>query len=104
MTPEDLQQVKDLISAHDVASEPWSWKKFFSGFFSGQNYAKSIVIGICFIVVAIIVFSVGSMISSHLKKPAPPTQTVGTNQGIIATKNEDKQGNSYSLLNLFNWR
>lgn len=104
MTPEDKTEIQAMLDAHDFKAEPWSWKKFFSGFFSGQNYAKSIVIGICFLIVVVIVFSVGSIIASHFKKSAPPTQAVGTNQGIIATKNEDKTGNTYSLFNLFNWK
>jgi len=83
--------------------EQWSWLKFFKGFFDGKNYAKAVVIGFCMIVILIIVFSVVNTISSRFKK-VQPTQAVGTNQGIIATKNEDKSGNQYSLFNLFNWK
>lgn len=84
--------------------EQWDWLKFFKGFFDGKNYAKAIVLGVCLCVILLIVVSVHGFISSKLHKPATPTQAVGTNQGIIATKNEDKSGNSYSLFNLFNWK
>ena len=84
--------------------EVWSWGKFFTGFVSGKNYAKAVVLGFCMIVIVSIVFCVGSVIKSKFHKTAQPTQAVGTNQGIIATKNEDKSGNQYSLFNLFNWK
>jgi len=83
--------------------ELWSWPKFFKGFFDGRNYAKAIVLGFCMTVIVIIAFSVITVITSKLKK-VTPTQAVGANQGIIATKNEDKSGNTYSLFNLFNWK
>lgn len=104
MTPEDLAEVKSLLRTELEYKEPWSWSKFLKGFFDGKNYAKAIVLGVCFIIVLIIIFSVHGFISSKLHKAPPPSQTVGENKGIIATNNEDKQGNSYSLLNLFNWR
>ena len=85
------------------APEQWSWGKFFNGFFDGKNYAKAIVLGVCMLVIIIIVTSVYQMIGSRLLKK-PPTQAVGTNEGIIATKNEDKSGNTYSLFNLLNWK
>ena len=105
MTPEDIQQVKNLI-ASDIAkpTEGWSWYKFFSGFFNGRNYAKAVVLGVCLLIVLTIVFSVASVIKSRFNKPVQPTQAVGTNQGVIATKNEDKSGNSYSLFNLLNFK
>ena len=83
--------------------ESWSWSKFLLGFFDGRNYAKAIVLGVCMIVILVIITSVYQAISSRLLKK-PPTQSVGSNQGIIATQNEDKSGNTYSLLNLFNWK
>lgn len=83
--------------------ENWSWGKFFKGFFDGRNYAKAIVLGVCMIVVLVIVTSVYSSIK-HRFFPTKPEQSIGTNQGIIATKNEDKSGNTYSLFNLFNWK
>ena len=79
----------------------WSWKKFFMGFINGKNYAKAIVLGVCMIVILVIVTSVYQTISSKFRKP---TQGIESNNGIIATENEDKSGNSYSLLNLLNWR
>ena len=88
----------------DGQKETWSWGKFFSGFFDGRNYAKAVVLGFCMIVILIIVFSVASVIKSRFSKPAQPTQAIGANQGIVATKNEDKSGNTYSLFNLFNWK
>lgn len=104
MTPEELQQVKDLIAA-DAAkpSEGWNWKKFLTGFFNGKNYAKAIVLGFCLLIILIIVFSVVSVIKSRFMK-AKPTQAIGTNQGVVATSNEDKSGNTYSLFNLVNWK
>lgn len=87
----------------DTGPELWSWGKFFKGFFDGRNYAKALVLGFCMTVILIVVFSVVNTISSRFKKTTP-TQAVGTNCGIIATKNEDKSGNSYSLFNLFNWK
>ena len=83
--------------------ENWSWGKFFKGFFDGRNYAKAIVLGVCMIVVLVIVTSVYSSIKHRLFQ-TKPEQPIGTNQGIIATKNEDKSGNTYSLFNLFNWK
>ena len=82
----------------------WSWGKFFGGFINGKNYAKAIVLGFCLLVVIVIVFSVASVIKSKFHKTAQPTQAVGTNQGVIATQNEDKSGNTYSLFNLVNWK
>ena len=87
-----------------MSKETWSWLKFVKGFFDGKNYAKAVVLGFCMTVILIVVFSVTSVIKSRFGKPAQPTQAVGTNQVIIATKNEDKSGNSYSLFNLFNWK
>lgn len=84
--------------------ESFSFKKFFTGFWNGKNYAKAIVMMFCMAVILIIVFSVASTIKSRFGKPKQATQTVGTNEGIIATKNEDKSGNTYSLFNLFNWK
>jgi len=84
-------------------TDGWSWGKFFKGFITGKNYAKALVLGFCMIVILVIVTSVYQAISSRLLKK-PPTQTVGSNQGIIATQNEDKSGNTYSLFNLFNWK
>lgn len=83
--------------------ELWDWKKFFAGFFDGRNYAKAIVLGVCMIVILVIVTSVAQTIRSRFSKPTT-SQAVGTNQGIIATQNEDKSGNTYSLFNLFNWK
>ena len=84
--------------------DAWSWRKFFGGFFSGKNYAKAIVLGFCLFVILLIAVSVHGFIRSKFGKAPIPTQAVGSNQGIIATKNEDKSGNSYSLFNLFNWK
>lgn len=81
------------------APENWSWGKFFKGFFDGRNYAKAIVLGFCMMVIALIGFSTYYFIKSKLVKPIP---TVGTNSGTINTVN--KEGNSWSLINLFNWR
>jgi hypothetical protein len=83
--------------------EGWDWLKFIKGFFDGRNYAKALVFGFCLTVILVVGVSVHGFISSKLNKKTP-TQAVGTNQGIIATKNEDKSGNSYSLFNLFNWK
>jgi len=84
-------------------SENWNWRKFFSGFFNGKNYGKAVVLMFCMFIIGLIAFCVVTTVASRFKK-ITPTQTVGTNQGIIATKNEDKSGNTYSLLNLFNWK
>jgi len=83
--------------------ENWSWLKFIKGFFDGKNYAKAIVLGVCMMVIIVVVTSVYQVIGSRLLKK-PPTQSVGQNQGIIATQNEDKSGNQYALFNLFNWK
>lgn len=84
-------------------NESWSWAKFFKGFVDGRSYAKALVLGFCMIVILVIITSVYQTISFRLLKKAP-TQAVGTNQGIIATQNEDKSGNTYSLFNLLNWK
>lgn len=81
--------------------ETWSWLKFFKGFFDGKNYAKAIVLGVCMIVILVVVTSVYQVIRSRFSKPS---QAIESNQGIIATNNEDKSGNGYSLINFFNWR
>ncbi len=103
MTPEDLAQVKELIQNHDFEHEPWSFKKFFLGFFRAQNGAKALVIGFWLFLILFLGYATYKVFQSRFTH-VQPTQAVGTNKGIIATKNEDKQGNSYSLLNLFNWR
>lgn len=87
MTPEDTQIVKDIIKS-DIAkpTEPWSWYKFFTGFFNGRNYAKAIVIGVCMAIVLTICFSVYSVIKSRFAKQKPgivQTEQVGTNTGTI---------------------
>lgn len=84
--------------------EQWDWLKFFKGFFDGKNYAKALVFGFCLFIILLIGVSVHGFISSKLGKKPIPTQQVGSNQGIIATQNEDKSGNTYSLFNLFNWK
>jgi hypothetical protein len=76
--------------------DAWSWKKFFKGFFDGKNYAKSIVLGFCMLVVLLIVTSVFTTIRAKFQKP---TQAIGTNNGTIETNN--KEEHSWSLLNLF---
>lgn len=81
----------------------WSWGKFFTGFISGKNYAKALVLGFCMVVILVVGTSVWQVFGSRLLKK-PPTQSVGSNQGIIATQNEDKSGNQYALFNLFNWK
>ena len=86
-----------------MEKEIWSWGKFFKGFFDGKNYAKAIVLGTCMLVILIIVFSVASTIKSRFAK-VKPAQAIESNNGIIATQNEDKSGNTYSLFNLFNWK
>lgn len=81
----------------------WSWGKFFGGFVTGKNYAKALVLGVCMLVIFVVFTSVWQTFGSRLLKKVP-TQSVGANQGIIATQNEDKSGNQYALLNLFNWK
>jgi len=84
-------------------NEVWSWGKFFTGFISGKNYAKALVMMFCMVVILVIALSVGSVIKSRFGKKQL-TQAVGTNQGIVATSNEDKSGNTYSLFNLLNFK
>lgn len=103
MTPEEIEQIKQMMAAHDAEHEPWSFKKFFLGFFRAQNGAKALVIGFWLFLILFLGYAVYKAFQPLQTKPQS-TQAVGTNQGVIATKNEDKQGNSYSLLNLFNWR
>lgn len=103
MTPEEIQEINKMMADHDTQHEPWSFKKFFSGFFRVQNGAKALVIGFWLFLILFLGYGVYKMFQPLQAKPQS-NQAVGTNQGIIATKNEDKQGNSYSLLNLFNWR
>jgi len=86
-----------------VEKENWSWSKFFKGFFDGKNYAKSIVLMVCGGIVIVVCFSTYTVIKSRFVK-VQPTQAVGTNSGTITTENTDKQGNTWSLLNIFNWR
>lgn len=87
----------------DTGAEHWSWGKFFKGFFDGRNYAKSIVLMFCSGIILVICFSTYTVIKSKFVKHQP-TQTVGENSGTITTENTDKQGNTWSLVNLFNWR
>lgn len=87
----------------DDTKEQWSWLKFFKGFFDGKNYAKAIVLGVCLTVIIVIGYSTYTVIKSKFVK-VQPTQAVGTNSGTITTENTDKQGNTWSLLNIFNWR
>lgn len=86
-----------------VEKEAWSWSKFFKGFFDGRNFAKSIVLMFCGGIVILVTFSTYTVIKSKFVK-AQPTQSVGTNSGTITTNNTDKQGNTWSLLNFFNFR
>ena len=86
-----------------VEKEQWSWLKFFKGFFDGKNYAKSLVLMVCGSIIVLVCFSTYTVIKSRFVK-VQPTQTVGTNSGTIITENTDKQGNTWSLLSLFNFR
>lgn len=86
-----------------VDKDAWSWRKFFGGFFNGKNYAKSIVLMFCSGIILVICFSTYTVIKQKFTKKEP-TQTVGTNNGTITTENTDKQGNTWSLFNLINWR
>ena len=83
--------------------ESWSWKHFFSGFLDGRNYAKSIVFLFCSGLIVLVCFSTFTVIKSKFAKKEP-TQAVETNNGTIVTENTDKEGNTWSLINLFNWR
>lgn len=86
-----------------MEKEQWSWGKFFKGFFDGKNYAKAIVLMFCGGLIIVICFSTFSVIKSRFVK-VKPTQEVETNNGTINTENTDKQGNTWSLFNIFNWR
>lgn len=88
----------------EQVKEGWSWRKFLIGIFDGKNYAKSIIFMACSSIIIVVCYSTFTVVKSHFVKPAPPTQTVGTNTGTITTENTDKQGNTWSLFNLFNWR
>lgn len=88
-------------------AEKWSWKKFFSGFIDGRNYAKSLVLMFCSIIIITICFCVYSVVKAKfIKKPTPVTQveTYGTiNGGLVQTDSHDqksKESKSYSLINL----
>lgn len=85
------------------SKEHWDWLKFLKGFFDGKNYAKALVFGVCLTVMVVIGYSTYTVIKSRFVK-VQPTQAVGTNSGTINTENTDKQGNTWSLFNLFNWR
>lgn len=92
-----------MTDSHDQ----WSWKKFFGGFIDGRNYAKSIVLMFCMIVILIICFSVYSLAKSYIKKPTP-TDT-STLSGQTVTQNIDKsvkevKQTNYPFANgLFGW-
>lgn len=83
--------------------ENWSWKKFLLGIFDGRNYAKSLIFMFCSAIIIVICYSTFTVIKSKFVK-VQPTQSVGENSGTIVTENTDKQGNTWSLFNIFNWR
>ena len=86
-----------------MEKEQWGWGKFFKGFFDGRNYAKSIVLMVCGGIVIVVCFSTYSFIKSKFVKPQP-IQTIGDNSGIIETTNKDnREGNSFSLLDIRGW-
>ncbi len=86
-----------------VEKETWSWSKLAKGVFDGKNYAKSLIFMICGSIIIVVCFSTYTVIKSKFVK-VKPTQEVGTNLGTITTENTDKQGNTWSLVNFFNWR
>ena len=90
------------MSAEQVG-EQWSWRKFLGGVLDGRNYAKSIIFMACSAIIIVICYSTFTVIKSKFVK-AQPTQAVGTNSGTIITENTDKQGNTWSLFNLINFR
>jgi hypothetical protein len=90
------------MSAEQVG-EGWSWKKFVLGIFDGKNYAKSIIFMACSAIIIVICYSTFTVIKARFVK-VTPTQTVGENSGTIITENTDKQGNTWSLFNLINFR
>lgn len=83
--------------------DDWSFGKFFLGFIKMKNAAKAIVMLWWIGIILTVCFSVYTVVHSRLTKPTP-SQAVGTNTGTITTNNEDKRGNSFSLINLFNSR
>lgn len=87
-----------------MADDPLRWGKFLGGFIPGKNTLKAIVQIFHIIIVLALVFSIYFTIKNIFVKKVIPTQSVGTNQGIVATSNEDKSGNTYSLFNLLNWK
>lgn len=87
----------------EQGKEGWSWKKFLLGVLDGRNYAKSIIFLLCSSIIIIICYSTFTVIKSRFVK-VTPTQAVGENSGTIVTENTDKQGNTWSLFNIFNWR
>ena len=99
MTPEEAAQIKKMIVEHDSVHEPWSFKKFFMGFFRMQNGAKAIVIGFWLCLILFLGYGAYRLIFHK-----QPTQAIGTNTGTVVTNNEDKRGNSLSLFNIFNSR
>lgn len=86
------------MSDHDQEHEPWSFKKFFMGFFRMQNAAKAIVLGFWLCIILLLGYGVYRL---TIKKP---TTAIGTNSGSVVTNNEDKHGNSFSLFNVVNGR
>lgn len=87
----------------EQGAEGWSWKKFLLGIFDGRNYAKSLIFMFCSAIIIVICYSTFTVIKSKFVKTTP-TQAVGENSGTIVTENTDKQGNTWSLFNIFNWR
>lgn len=111
LTPEDIQQIKDII-AEDTAhpAEGWSWKKFLTGFFNGKNYAKAIVLGVCLTIILVIGYSTYEFIKSRFVRPTATqatAQTIGTNQGQVNTQNESHDNRDenagFNIINLSNW-
>lgn len=77
-------------------SEAWSWRKFFGGFFSGVNTAKSIVTTFHQVLVLVIVLSVGFLgvkVWKHYHKPkqqARPIE-VTNNSGTVHSSTDDNR-------------
>lgn len=88
-----------------MATEQFSWVKWFKGFIPGLNTAKAVVIIFQIVLVLSIGFCIYFTVNKlFIKKAAPVTQTqsYGTVSGDVYdshdTKNKDSK--SYSLINL----
>lgn len=109
--PPDYQEYlkyKALASKYEK-TEPVTIQKFLLGFTQGKNWAKSIIIGVMFLIMAFVGYGIFKEVTGFFNKPIPPVVSTITNTGAgkvdskTESNQENKQSNGLNLGIFNNW-